>query len=92
MYFETSDLKIHFLMIPNSEITIEYPYGASYSRQHQYYNNSERGLKRRCRCASPPEPSLADTLTIMFTTYIYAYAWRAPGFPRRQNDPAGAPF
>ena len=26
MYFETSDLKIHFLMIRNSEITIKYPY------------------------------------------------------------------
>ena len=37
MYFETSDLKIHFLMIRNSEITIEYPYGFSYSAQHQYY-------------------------------------------------------
>ena len=35
MYFEASDLKIHFLMIRNSEITIKYPYGASYSPQHQ---------------------------------------------------------
>ena len=35
MYFETSDLKIHFLMIRNSEITIKYPYGDSYSPQHQ---------------------------------------------------------
>ena len=26
MYFETSDLKIHFLMIRNSEIPIKYPY------------------------------------------------------------------
>ena len=26
MYFETSDFKIHFLMIRNSEITIKYPY------------------------------------------------------------------
>ena len=29
-YFETSDLKIHFLMIRNSEITIKYPYCPSY--------------------------------------------------------------
>ena len=32
---KTSDLKILFLMIRNSEITIEYPYGFSYSAQHQ---------------------------------------------------------
>ena len=35
MYFETSDLKILFLMIRNSEITIKYPYGPLNSRQHQ---------------------------------------------------------
>ena len=36
MYFETSDLKIHFLMIRNSEITVKYPYSlCSYSGQHQ---------------------------------------------------------
>ena len=35
MYFETSDLKIHFLMIRNSEILIKYPYTLSYSGQHQ---------------------------------------------------------
>ena len=35
MYFETSDLKIHFLMIRNREITIKYPYGPLYSGQHQ---------------------------------------------------------
>ena len=37
MYFETSDLKIHFLMIRNSEITIiiKYAYCPSYSGQHQ---------------------------------------------------------
>ena len=35
MYFETSDLKIHFLMIRNIEITIKYPYCPSYSGQHQ---------------------------------------------------------
>ena len=35
MYFETSDLKIHFLMIRNSEITIKYPYYPSYFGQHQ---------------------------------------------------------
>ena len=30
IYFETSDLKIHFLMIGNIEITIKYPYCPSY--------------------------------------------------------------
>ena len=35
MYFETSDLKIHFLMIRNSEIPIKHPYAAFYSRQNQ---------------------------------------------------------
>ena len=35
MYFETSGLKIHFLMIRNIEITIKYPYGHLYYGQYR---------------------------------------------------------